>query len=569
MKSTTALGFAILSTFAFFPFIVNTAYALKPSGTLPILHIETANRQPVTTKTDYVAATYWLDPMGDTGIQAFGTSDTPLTMQIRGRGNWTWTGFDKKPYRLKLDAKTALLGMNKSKHFALLAHADDNKGFLRNAIGFRLSEMLDLAWTPKQHPVEVVLNGDYIGLYFLTETIRVDKDRVNVTEQPDLTTHPDSITGGWLVEIDNYDSDPHIEIKEGDGARIIFTYKTPEVLSPEQETFLTDEMTRINKLIYGDKLSDELWEYLDLDALARFYLVQEITDNYESFHGSCYLHRDMGAGQKWVFGPVWDFGSTFNYEKTQYAWQGREHHMTWIGEICKFPKFIAKVTEIWHSFVQNDYNELYEYIDSFAAQISIAAQSDAKRWPSYGNPNMDKRTTNVKRLLEGTSNWLTKQWGMYDPQTWTVWFLDDGIPAWTDVHCYVWDTNATGYNNSVYQPLGTWCGTPMNTQTVDNTAYYTLTFTTEYPLSAEASIIFNNHASGVPLNQTGNLILENGAVYNREGIIGTMTALDAVTEPVIGYPPIYYNLQGVQVTHPQPGYIYIIRRGNAVEKHLF
>ena len=57
-------------------------------------------------------------------------------LQIRGRGNYTWDWFEKKPYRIKLDKKAPLLGFNKSKHFVLLAHADDNLGFLRETDGF-------------------------------------------------------------------------------------------------------------------------------------------------------------------------------------------------------------------------------------------------------------------------------------------------------------------------------------------------------------------------------------------------------------------------------------------------
>lgn len=60
--------------------------------------------------------------------------------------------------------------------------------------------------------MEVVLNGEYIGLYFLTETIRIDKDRVDIYEQNDGETDPDLIKGGWLVEVDNYIDDCQITI---------------------------------------------------------------------------------------------------------------------------------------------------------------------------------------------------------------------------------------------------------------------------------------------------------------------------------------------------------------------
>lgn len=158
-KFITLLGAAILGA---------VAHATTYSGTLPVLFINTDGGVSITSKENYVNAKYYLDPMGSENMQAIGSAQAPLDMQIRGRGNYTWVGFDKKPYRIKLADKQPLAGLNKSKHFALLAHADDNYGFMRNIVGFQLSRMIGMPWTPADTPVEVVLNGDYIGLYFLT-----------------------------------------------------------------------------------------------------------------------------------------------------------------------------------------------------------------------------------------------------------------------------------------------------------------------------------------------------------------------------------------------------------------
>ena len=384
------------------------------SGTLPVLYIQTENKAPITSKDYYLNATYYLDAIGLEGYESIGSASAPLTMEIKGRGNYSWTGFDKKPYRIKLADKQPLLGMKKSKHFALLAHADDSndrKGFMRNAVGFELSRMIGMTYTPDARPLEVVLNGDYIGLYFLTEHIRVDKDRVNIVEQEDEETDNEKITGGWLVEIDNYDDDPHITIKEGGKTTMWITYKTPEVLSPQQEQYLTEQMKLIDNLVYGDKNSEELWNYLDMDALAKFYIVQELTDNYESFHGSCYLHKEMGENEKWYFGPVWDFGSSFNRDKSQYMYQGDVWHNHWIPEICKFPAFMNRVKEIWNEFYNGDYNNIYNFIDTHENLIAQAAVKDKERWSQYhGSQTIGtyiERTTNV---LRKNAEWLNDQW---------------------------------------------------------------------------------------------------------------------------------------------------------------
>ncbi|MDD6007519.1 MAG: hypothetical protein PUC21_09485, partial [Bacteroidales bacterium] len=102
---------------------IATAGAADWSGTLPVMYINTIGGMPITSKETYVKATYYVDALGIDGYKNVASASLPDTMQIRGRGNYTWTGFDKKPYRIKLDNKTALLGMNKSKHFVLLAHA--------------------------------------------------------------------------------------------------------------------------------------------------------------------------------------------------------------------------------------------------------------------------------------------------------------------------------------------------------------------------------------------------------------------------------------------------------------
>ena len=395
--------------------LVGMAHAVNPSGTLPVLYITTENNTPVTSKDDYLNATYYLDAKGIAGYENIGSESAPLNMEIKGRGNYSWTGFNKKPYRIKLSDKQPLLGMIKSKHFTLLAHADDakdKKGYMRNAAGFELSKMIGIAWTPEAKPLEVVMNGDYIGLYFLTEHIRVDKDRVNIVEQEDEETDSQKITGGWLVEIDNYDEDPHITIQEGEKNTMWVTYKTPEVLSPAQEAYLTEQIKLIDNLVYGDKNSDKLWQHLDIDALARFYIVQEITDNYESFHGSCYLYKDMGNDQKWKFGPVWDFGSAFNRDKSQYFFQGDVWHNHWIPEICKFPAFMTYVKTLWKDFYANKFNEIFTFTTEQLTLLKTAASVDAQRWPDYnGNADLTKRINQINERLRKNAEWLNQQWG--------------------------------------------------------------------------------------------------------------------------------------------------------------
>lgn len=386
--------------------------ATSYSCTLPVMFINTDDGVPITSKDDYIYAEFYIDNMGIEGIASVGSTDAPELMQIRGRGNYTWTAFDKKPYRLKLDNKMPLLGMKRNKHWALIANADDNLGFLRNTVGYELSRRLGLEWTPSQQPIEVVLNGDYIGLYMFTEIIRVEPDRVNITEQDDYETNPFKISGGWLVEIDNYQEEEQIRTVEGNGKSIWSTYKSPEHLSDEQRIYLTGLINTTNAAIYVSDKTNNGWEnYIDVDELARYYLVQELLDDTESFHGSCFWHKENGDSTKIMFGPVWDFGNAFHRGTDRFIYDRPAFNQTWIGEIAKFPHFQEVVKRHWNRFELLHYEEMDGFIDSFINQIYQAALSDATRWPQYGNPDILNDRDTFKSYFHNKHNWLESKWG--------------------------------------------------------------------------------------------------------------------------------------------------------------
>lgn len=381
------------------------------SGTLPVMYIFTENNAEITSKEVYLNASYYLDANGVGGYESIGSADAMLTTKIKGRGNYSWNGFDKKPYRLKLDKKAALMGMKSSKHFGLLAHADDKQGFLRNTLGFECSRLFGLDYTPAQEPLELVVNGQYRGLYFLTELIRIDKDRVNITEQEEEDTDPYNATGGWLLEIDNYDEDPSIQfrmIEKGDDLLKV-TSKSPEVMSDVQYNYMYNYLYNTNKAIQdgGD------WEkYIDIESLVNLYLVYEVMGNHEGFHGSCYMHKDRGDDTKLVFGPAWDFGSSL-------GWQGHIYERplwgdTWIDDLAQFPQFQAKAGERWQAVRPILYSHLKDLADSFIAQISSAAKCDCQKWPTYGNRDVEQKKADVLGYLRSRMLWLDTFWGTTD-----------------------------------------------------------------------------------------------------------------------------------------------------------
>lgn len=399
-----------------------SVFAANPTGTLPVVYVNTTNSAAINSTENYVTGSLYIDSLGKA---ALGTKEAPIAAQFKGRGNYTWTGFDKKPYKIKFDVKQAVLGMPNNRHWCLLACADDYLGFLKMPAGFRISEAVGLRWTPRTRPVELVLNGKYMGLYFLTEHVRIASNRVKITEQEDNAT--DSVSGGWLVEIDNYASDGNIEFDEGNGQHVMVSLKEPEVLSSQQRNYIEQQLNGLNNALYGNS-SAKLWQMLDVDEAAKYYLVQEIMEDCESYHGSCFLYKDRdrnGKVDKWKFGPVWDFGNAYDRHQETWIYDNPTFDQYWIGRIATWPEFQKAVKEQWWIYYHTQKDQVKTDMRTFANTIEKAAKNDANVWRNTSNyrDNSDYQDVRERyfRRYDWRIDWLYKQWGEgTKPATWDV-----------------------------------------------------------------------------------------------------------------------------------------------------
>ena len=227
---------------------------------------------------------------------------------IRGRGNTTWM-CDKKPYKLKLDKKADLLGMGKNKHWVLLANFMDAT-LLRNRIVSYLGSELGLNYTPKMLPVDVVMNGEYLGSYYLSEQVRIGENRVDIDELTDEDNSEPEITGGYLIGMNPYADEPELNCFNTDmGVRFMFDTPafasddpTDEVGTAEQKAYITDYLQKVEDSIY----SGEAGKYMDLQSAADYWWVQTFSYNYDAyFTDSTYLYKPRNDKLYW--GPLWDF----------------------------------------------------------------------------------------------------------------------------------------------------------------------------------------------------------------------------------------------------------------------
>lgn len=381
----------------------------SPSHTIPVVYINTTNGQNVTSKTDYIPATFYLT--GELSEHdSIGSPTAPVALTIKGRGNLTWAQ-EKKPYKLKFDEKISLCGLPKSKHYALMAHiVSFTHVWLDNEMAFEMARIMGMPWAPNTVPVELVLNNEYLGVYFLSETVRIEKNRLNIFEQNDGETNPDVIPYGWLIELDNTGGD--ISFSTPANEDLEFTFHSPENLSAVQLDFITENLQGVIDAIYDESDPDAWTEHLDARALAQYFIIREVLHDSDGFYGSVYLYRDKEKNAKWKFGPLWDctLQSTdkqcyVNYDFPDQTYTTRE----WIKRLMHSPAFERAVREQWSKFyTEANIDKIWDHLIEYSANLDEAFEASNLRWQNTSVELYDKEACLeiVKHGLYNNSRWI-------------------------------------------------------------------------------------------------------------------------------------------------------------------
>jgi hypothetical protein len=369
---------------------INCAWLAAPA--LPVLRVTTENGVAITSKETYVAGAFEM-------LDAAGARQAGGTLEIRGRGNSTWN-YPKKPFRMKLTDSTALLGMPASRHWVLLANYLD-KTLVRNEVAFEMSRRVGMAWTPRDVQVVVELNGQYLGIYMLTEHIRIAPDRVNIPELKKGDIGPDVITGGYLMEADYWKGEDYCrQTARGVGLCLA----NPETLLTADwvahKAYIDGYIDDLEAALYGPQFADPVAGYaawIDVDSAVNFYLVHELFKNVDSnFFSSVFMYKKRGG--KLAFGPVWDFDlSAGNAQWARYGffdgsdptgWHTRKQDTraadsptNWYVRLFQDPAFEQKVRTRWSELrAAGAIDGLFAYIDRRAAWVSLAQVQNFQRW---------------------------------------------------------------------------------------------------------------------------------------------------------------------------------------------
>lgn len=332
-------------------------------------------------------------------LEADGSTDfqLPLTY-IKGRGNTSFTEFEKKPYQIKLADDIPFLGMDSAKKWIFVSNSADPT-LLRNALSRNLANHLGLAQSEEGVFVDLYLNGEYVGNYYVVEKIEVEKERLNITDLEKITEivnnetdlglyetawtdttkakqipdDPDNITGGYLIERD-FDDRFLKEVGNNESyfitdAQESFILRSPEYASENQIAYINEYVQNVENAILSPNGTDAntgkyYTDMIDLDSFVRKYLLEEVTANYDGGVASSYFYKDIDSiSDKLYAGPVWDYDVTWG------------NAPAYLGHISSSPDRLTRLaahrdSSVWFSALYNKQEFYEELIACYQNEIS-------------------------------------------------------------------------------------------------------------------------------------------------------------------------------------------------------
>ncbi|MBQ8958532.1 MAG: CotH kinase family protein [Bacteroidales bacterium] len=357
---------------------------------------------------------------------------------IERRGSTSQMYFNKKPYGLETlqedgvtNNNVSILGMPPENDWVLNSLAFDQTG-MRDFLAYELSEHIG-QYAPRRVYCEVMINGDYKGLYVFMEKIKRDQNRVNI-EEMDATcnSHPE-VTGGYITKADRGNGDPVAWTMQGYGGGgwwgnnstdFIHHYPKPADITAQQNNYIHGVFNVLADVANRHDENDAMGlpSVIDIPSFVDFMMIAEYTSNVDVYSLSTFFHKDRNG--KLRAGPVWDYNLAFGYDafgsRSRYdVWQFDNNDNTgprfWkdLFDTGLFRCYLAKRWfELTEAGQPLNYDFVINRIDEINAVITEAVGRDNQRWNQMAQH--EQSVNDMKSWLQQRTNWLNNHFGSYD-----------------------------------------------------------------------------------------------------------------------------------------------------------
>lgn len=435
----------------FFNSTINAQTPLEfGSSNLPIIKVDTKGQyipdEPKITATMGIINNGTQNHIDD----PFNDYNGNIGIEIRGSSSQS---FPKKQYAVELwtaagqDTSASILGLPIEEDWILYAPYSD-KSLIRNVLTFKLGA--DLGWyAPRTKLCELYINEMYQGVYVLTEKIKRDKNRVDIsTLNPDENTG-DDLTGGYIVKLDKYEGatqglgwdSPHAPLNRGNNQVIHFQYHYPKEddITSVQGNYIQNYVTAFESTLKGPYFRDRVdgyRKYINVESFIDFAIINELTRNVDGYRLSTFLYKDKDSKDGRLYlGPIWDFNLAFG--NADYCEGGSTHGWAWdFNTICngdswlipfwwkrllRDPDYVVQFQNRWNELRVGPFSDdaIMNYIDSVETVLEEPQQRNFSQWSILSKnvwPN-----NYIGHTYENEMNYL-KNW-ISDRLTW----LDSNI----------------------------------------------------------------------------------------------------------------------------------------------
>ncbi len=427
------------------------------TSNIPSVHISTKSGtlESVLNDIDYKEPAE-ITILDDNGIVCSGNLE-----YIKGRGNASW-GFNKRPFNIKFTKKVDLFGMGKSKRWSLISNYKDNN-LLKNETAFKCSELIGLKYTPETEYVDLFIDNEYWGTYSLTESIEINPNRIRlfdlekmnesynsdiaIKDLPQMGEYaegaeyikgsrkwinlpetPDEITGGYLLEFQlgfRYNKKP-CGFVTNYGQQIVLKY--PEYASKEEVDYIADYYQEFEDAVLSEtgynSLGKHYSEYMDMESMAKMYIVQEYGKNLDAGITSFFLCKDVG--KKFVAAPIWDFDIAFGKDTERYGINLSDPYGVWASDLPLFDRvdrdkltiltllfkhddFRKLARKEWEENMLPEIDNLIDYLDKTVETIYDSACIDKLKWRIYDRRDYDKTVIFYNDNVDSLKNFLIER----------------------------------------------------------------------------------------------------------------------------------------------------------------
>ena len=367
-----------------------------------------------------------------------------IAIEIRGSSS---QGFPKKSYgfetRTALGNKndTVLLGMPKEHDWILSASYTD-KTHMRNVLSYKLFTDFGRYATRTRY-CELVIDGQYQGVYILMERIKQDNSRVNIAKLNTWENAGDSLTGGYIIKIDKNTGNggagwtsPYKPAVSSSGQTIYFQYEYPDAdsITAQQQNYIQQYVDSFETALNGPNFANPITgyaKYCDVNAFIDYFILNEISANIDGYRLSTYLYKDKTSkGGKLSIGPPWDYdiawlnadycGSPsythWAYKFGNYCPGDSWQIPFWWDRLMQDSNFRDQLKCRWLYLRSNVLSNAYinAYIDSTALNLKEGVARNFVLWPILGVyvwPNPSPIPTTYQGEIDRLKNWIALHMG--------------------------------------------------------------------------------------------------------------------------------------------------------------